>query len=340
MTGGDWFGSTLLTLLVPGFGQGVAGRRARMLAFAIGSIVTTIAILWSVWLLPVTLAVRIGAAIDAGLLLRRHTIPSNRVLAGIAIAIGVVNVGWHGTAYERFKIPSSSMYPGVEIGDEVLVDKVSVYWRPIERGEIIVFEQPCAKRPYVKRVIALAGDTVEVRCNSVYVNGVRIAEQVIEPHTSYSDYDVNGTWFERRCSRYRETHGGHTYDVFHDEDRPEHDRARDLEQGDARDFPKRDVMIAPSCQHSDFYESKPGASKQPIGQLVVTKPIAQPCEQQAHFVVPANALFMMGDNRNNANDSRYWGAVSVDAVIGRAIGVYYSKRPGGDIQWNRIGAVR
>jgi signal peptidase I len=198
--------------------------------------------------------------------------------------------------------------------------------------------QPCARVTYIKRVIALAGDTVEVRCNALYVNGARVAEQVIEPQASYRDYDEHdGKWFERRCSRYRETHGGHTYDVFHDEDRPK--RATDMTTGDSRDFPQRDRMFAPSCHQSDYYEPKPGATKQPIGKLVVTKQDAQPCEQQAHFVVPPNALFVMGDNRNNANDSRVWGAVSVDAVVGRAIGVYYSHPPHADIDWGRVGAV-
>jgi signal peptidase I len=334
MRGGDLFGSVLLSLLFPGFGQGLAFRRVRMLAFALATIVTTIAILWSVWFLPITLAVRIGAAIDAYRLLRGHTTPSNRVLAAIALVIGAISGGSYELALEAFKIPSSSMYPTLVIGDHIYVDKLSLRWRAPERGEIIVFEQPCSQQVYVKRVIATAGDTVEVRCSAVFVNGAKLADRLEDANATYRDYDENnGRWFERRVSRYSETHGDRTYAVFHDADQPS-------DVADRHDFPNRDRNLAPSCQQSDFYEPKPGVKQQPLGQLVVTKQDAQPCEQQAHFVVPPNALFVMGDNRGNANDSRYWGAVSVDAVIGRAIGVYYSHAPGSDIVWSRIGAVR
>jgi signal peptidase I len=341
MTGGQVIGSTVMSLLFPGFGQGLAFRRARMIGFAVGVIIATLAILWSVWFLPIMLAVRVAAATDAYLLLRRHTGPSNRVLAAIALVIGAVSGGAYQGAFHAYKIPSSSMYPTLVIGDQLFVDKLTLSWRAPERGEVIVFEQPCAHVAFVKRVIAIGGDTVEVRCNRVYVNGTAITDQLLEAHGSYKDYDeMQGQWFTRAASRYRETHGDHTYNVFHDEARPDRDRlGNNVPTADARDFPDRGRMLAPSCQKSDFYEPKPGAKQQPLGTLVVTKQDAQPCEQQAHFVVPPNALFVMGDNRNNANDSRYWGAVSVDAVIGRAIGVYYSHPPHGDIQWNRVGAV-
>ena len=111
MTGGRLFGSVLLTLLFPGFGQGLAFRRYRMVGFAVAAIATTLAILVSVWFLPIMFAVRIAAGIDAFLLLRHHTSPSHRVLAAIAIVIGAVSGGSYKLALEAFKIPSSSMSP-------------------------------------------------------------------------------------------------------------------------------------------------------------------------------------------------------------------------------------
>ena len=331
MRGGRLLGAVLLTLMFPGFGQGIAFRRYRMLGFALGTIVTTLAILWSVWFLPITLALRVASAADAFVLLRGHTTPGHRVLAAIALVIGAVVGGSYKVALEAFKIPSSSMYPTLEIGDHIYVDKLSLRWRPPQRGEIVVFTQPCAQVPFIKRVIALAGDTVEVRCNVVYVNGAPLARELVKQDVTYDDYDeYHHEWIPRSASRYRETHGGNAYDTFQN---------RDAETAPGHDFPSRDKMISPSCHGQDFYPQKPGIAEQPLGQLVVTKPDAQPCDVQAHYVVPPNALFVMGDNRNNANDSRYWGAVSVDAVIGRAIGVYYSHPPHGDIQWSRIGAV-
>jgi signal peptidase I len=331
MRGGRLFGAVLLTLLFPGFGQGLAFRRYRMLGFALGAIVTTLAILWSVWFLPITLALRVASAVDAFVLLRSHTTPGHRVLAAIALVTGAVVGGSYKVALEVFKIPSSSMYPTLEIGDHIYVDKLSLRWRPPERGEIIVFTQPCAQVPYIKRVIALAGDTVEVRCNVVYVNGTPLAREVVTPDTSYDDYDeYNREWRTRSASRYREKHGGHAYETFQN---------RDEENAPGHDFPPRDKMIAPSCHSQDFYPEKPGVAEQPLGLLVVTKPDAQPCDVQAHYVVPPHSLFVMGDNRNNANDSRYWGAVSVDAVIGRVIGVWMNSPPGRDRQWSRFGAI-
>ena len=339
VTGGRLFGSLLLTLLFPGFGQGLAFRLARMLVLAIGTIAATVAIVWSVWFVPVTLALRLGAAIDAYVLLRRQPPPTNRVLAAIALVIGAVSGGAYELAVQGFRIPSSSMYPTLVIGDHIMVDKVSLHWRAPERGELIVFDYPCNKNTaFVKRVIAVGGDTVEVRCSVVYVNGAPIASELVASATTYSDYDeFDHEWLHRDASRYRERHGDRTYEVFHDPERPAHDT-----QGgapDSHDFPRVELMVPPSCRQSDYFDEPAGASAQPTGRVVMTKPGAAPCERQAHFVVPPDSLFVMGDNRNNANDSRYWGAVSVDAVIGRVIGIWLSSPPGADRDWGRFGAI-
>src|SRR4051794_41028676 len=138
---------------------------------------------------------------------------------------------------EAFKIPSSSMYPTVEIGDHIFVNKfiygVRIPWtstklfeRSPERGEVIVFIYPCApERDFIKRVIALGGDTVEVRCNVVYVNGKAVPNRLVEGETcTYKDHDEEtDKWYAKKCSRYRETVDGHAHDTFHDVDRPARD---------------------------------------------------------------------------------------------------------------------
>ena len=142
---------------------------------------------------------------------------------------------------EAFKIPSSSMYPTLEIGDHIFVNKfiygVRIPWtntklfelRKPRRGEVIVFMQPCTPdRDYIKRVVALENDTVEVRCNVLYVNGTAVPNAYIDGDCQYQDYDeYTHTWSTRYCSRYRETVDGLAYDVFHDAERP----ARDEELG-------------------------------------------------------------------------------------------------------------
>src|SRR4051794_906344 len=136
---------------------------------------------------------------------------------------------------EAFKIPPSSMYPTLEIGDHIFVNKfiygiripmtnTKFFARSPDRGEVIVFQYPCdMDRDYIKRVVALAGDTVEVRCNVVYVNGKAIPSTIVldGERCSYKDYDEQGDrWFTRQCSRYREVVDGNAHDTFHDPERP------------------------------------------------------------------------------------------------------------------------
>ena len=71
-----------------------------------------------------------------------------------------------------FKIPSGSMRPTLIEGDRILVNKFIYHFRPPQRGDILVFRYPeDPKRPFIKRLAALGGDTVEIREGKVIVNG-------------------------------------------------------------------------------------------------------------------------------------------------------------------------
>jgi signal peptidase I len=264
---------------------------------------------------------------------------------------------------EAFKIPSSSMYPTLEIGDHIFVNKfiygvrvpmtnVKLFeLRRPKRGEVIVFVYPCDEdRDYIKRVVALPEDTVEVRCNMVYVNGAAVPAQMTQSGDtcSYRDHDeTDNHWFTRQCSRYRETAADLSYDTYHDVDRPARDertaQGDPPPSGDARDFPDRTSPFAPSCARSDD-GARSRSAEQVKGKIVETKPaaVATPCEPQLHYVVPPGHVFVMGDNRNNSNDSRVWGAVPIENIKGKALFMWlsyehWSPFDWSGIRWDRIG---
>ena len=84
-----------------------------------------------------------------------------------------------------FKIPSGSMRPTLIEGDRILVSKFIYRFREPSRGEIVVFRFPeNPRRPFIKRLIAVGGDEVEIRSGHVYVNG-QLPESVMERSLYY-----------------------------------------------------------------------------------------------------------------------------------------------------------
>ncbi|MGD2080767.1 MAG: signal peptidase I [Nitrospirota bacterium] len=155
---------------------------------------------------------------------------------------------------QAFKIPSGSMKPTLLVGDHLLVNKIGyglripfsderlVAFGEPERGDVIVFKWPKdPSRDFIKRIIGLPGDVVEVRDKKVYVN----AEPMDEPYAQYTDEYVRPPRFGPR-------------DNF------------------------------------------------------------GPVE------VPEGKYFVMGDNRDQSEDSRYWGFVDFEQIKGEAMIIYWS----------------
>jgi signal peptidase I len=105
---------------------------------------------------------------------------------GIAIALLV-----EAFLIQAFWIPSPSMEPTLDVGDRVLVNKLSYKLHDVHRGDVVVFERPPRAstgedgeiKDLIKRVVAVGGDTIEAKEGEVYVNGERIDENYLEPGT-------------------------------------------------------------------------------------------------------------------------------------------------------------
>ncbi len=87
-------------------------------------------------------------------------------------------------------IPSPSMEPTLQVSDRIIVDKLSLRWHPLERGELVVFHPPLDDRTgerWIKRVIGLPGDTIEVIRGKVYIDGRRLEEPYVERLGGYDE---------------------------------------------------------------------------------------------------------------------------------------------------------
>jgi signal peptidase I len=288
---------------------------------------------------------------------RKSTLREYAESIGIAILIAAFLRGF---VVEAFKIPSGSMIPTMEIGDHIFVNKFIygirvpftnfklVDFRDPQLGDVIVFQNPCEPdKDFIKRIVAGPGDTVEIRCNILYVNGEAVPAEVVGEDVSYWDHNEHaGQWHEREFTLHRETLGDATYHTLYNVDRPQKDAAiaRDPDAPysryrDPRDFPDRWV---PACD-ADAYRSE-AERERSLGVIELVAPehaLAGPCAPQRHYVVPEGHVFTIGDNRQNSRDSREWGPVPIENIKGKALFIWWSSKPAkaGGIQWDRIGKV-
>ena len=108
-----------------------------------------------------------------------------QVLAVILIAIGVFLLSR--ATVQSFVVVGSSMEPSFEDGQRLLVNKAVHRFRDPQMGEVIVFHPPTGKQvDFIKRIIALPGDEIEIREGTVYVNDLALDEPYINSPPSYN----------------------------------------------------------------------------------------------------------------------------------------------------------
>ncbi len=105
---------------------------------------------------------------------------------------GVLAFGIRTFVAEARYIPSGSMLPTLQINDRLIIDKITYNFRDPQRGDIVVFsptdelKRQNFKDAFIKRVIGLPGEEVEVKGGRVYVNGQPLREKYIEEQPNYS----------------------------------------------------------------------------------------------------------------------------------------------------------
>ncbi len=131
--------------------------------------------------------------------------------------------------YEAVYIPSGSMIPTLKIGDYVIVEKwaygarlpftdsAQTMWSSPKRGDIVVLLAPPGNPrsdDLIKRVVGVAGDTVEIREGALWLNGKPAPRERIAGACTYWNKAEGGPWREEPCVPFRETLDDHHYDSY------------------------------------------------------------------------------------------------------------------------------
>jgi signal peptidase I len=225
---------------------------------------------------------------------------------------------------EAYKIPSGSMERTLLVGDFLLVNKL-VYGAEVPftgrrlpalrapaRGDVVVFQWPeDPTKNFVKRLVGLPGDTLGMRDGVLFVNGRALSERYV----THTEPGVDPAFEEFRWQR---------------------------------DY----VVRTAAAQPSAFGAGGPAVAPLGAGGDVTARGSAlrDPGDHPSRnnwgpLIVPTHSLFVLGDNRDNSLDSRYWGFVPDSLLRGRPMFVYYSYAPDAPhrfawlsaIRWSRLG---
>jgi signal peptidase I len=232
---------------------------------------------------------------------------------------------------DAFKIPTASMENTLLVGDYVLIDKASYeiktphyipvinYWIPSyslislsepDRNDVIVFKfpgypnefEPSENSSFVKRVIGLPGDTVQIKNENVYINGQMIsqpADAILPPAPINKKGIIDDRIFPQNRNWTNDNYGPIV-------------------------VPKKGMEIRLNAKNIINWEAlidREYGYKAVSVEGTVVNINHQPVRD---YTIRKNYYFVMGDNREDSMDSRYWGYVADDLIIGKAFMIYWS----------------
>ncbi len=249
------------------------------------------------------------------------------------LKLALIVVLFRSFVFAPFYIPSESMLPRLLNGDYLLISKWSygfssrslpfgvgllpdsrVLASVPDRGDVVVFKAPPLGRDdWIKRVIGLPGDTIQMQGGQLWLNGKPIPKQAMAP------FEVAVTPNTHCLSTQFEA--------------------------------KSDAEGIDVCRYPRFKETLPEGKSYEVLDL-----FAKPSDDTPVFTVPAGHVFLMGDNRDNSEDSRFpaevgggIGFVPIDNLIGRATVMMWSTDGGAEwikpwtwftaARWSRIGGT-
>jgi signal peptidase I len=106
---------------------------------------------------------------------------------GITILIAVAIFALLRVTVQAYTVRYSCMIPSIEEGEWLMVSKASYFFSDPERGDVVIFDPPVSSQfPYIKRVIGLPGETVEVRDEKVLIDGIPLVEEYIKEPPTYT----------------------------------------------------------------------------------------------------------------------------------------------------------